>query len=420
MTKRNPERSKPPRLVVFDVEGVLLPKRRYLVFEAARKLSFWRFVRILLIGFLYEIGLTSLESALKRIFRLLEGLLIDDLFQLYQKVPLIYGVEDVFKKLKKAKCKIALISSGLPQPFVETLASELNADYAYGLDLEIASNRLTGKISGVVLEHQGKAAVLKEILDATGYTAQDCAVVADDRNNLPMFPLCSLRVGYNSDFLLSIKSDVVVRGELKEILLPLNLETSAARYSSFSKDMVIREAIHISGVLVSFISIYLRTPFMVAFLIFIVTAVYIASEFARIEGVNLPVISTITREAATKPEIHEFVTNPIFFAAGIMLALVLFPNPINYASIAIFTLGDGTATLFGRKLGKTVFPLNKGKRVEGSIFGFLFAFLGALLFVSHIEALVGAAIGMIMEALPTPVNDNLTIPLAAGLALLLL
>ncbi|NIU38800.1 HAD-IB family phosphatase [Candidatus Bathyarchaeota archaeon] len=420
MTKRNPERSKPPRLVVFDVEGVLLPKRRYLVFEAARKLSFWRFVRILLIGFLYEIGLTSLESALKRIFRLLEGLLIDDLFQLYQKVPLIYGVEDVFKKLKKTKCKIALISSGLPQPFVETLAAELNADYAYGLDLEIVDNRLTGKISGIVLEHQGKAAVLQEILTATGLTAQDCAVVADDRNNLPMFPLCSLRVGYNSDFLLSIKSDVVVRGELKEILLPLNLETSAARYSSFSKDMVIREAIHISGVLVPLISIYLRTPFMVAFLIFLVTMIYIASEFARIEGVNLPVISTITREAATKPEIHEFVTNPIFFAAGIMLALVLFPNPINYASIAIFTLGDGTATLFGRKLGKTVFPLNKGKRVEGSIFGFLFAFLGALLFVSHIEALVGAAIGMIMEALPTPVNDNLTIPLAAGLALLLL
>lgn len=420
MTKRNPERSKPPRLVVFDVEGVLLPKRRYLVFEAARKLSFWRFVRILLIGFLYEIGLTSLESALKRIFRLLEGLLIDDLFQLYQKVPLIYGVEDVFKKLKKAKCRIALISSGLPQPFVETLAAELNADYAYGLDLEIVDNRLTGKISGIVLEHQGKAAVLQEILTATGLTAQDCAVVADDRNNLPMFPLCSLRVGYNSDFLLSIKSDVVVRGELKEILLPLNVETSAARYSSFSKDMVIREAIHISGVLVPFISIYLRTPFMAAFLIFLVTMVYIASEFARIEGVNLPVISTITREAATKPEIHEFVTNPIFFAAGIMLALVLFPNPINYASIAIFTLGDGTATLFGRKLGRTVFPLNKGKRVEGSIFGFLFAFLGALLFVSHIEALVGAAVGMIMEALPTPVNDNLTIPLAAGLALLLL
>lgn len=420
MVKKDLVKSKLPRLVVFDVEGVLLPKRRYLVFEAARKLSFWRFVKVLLIGFLYEIGLTSLESALKRIFQMLEGLTIDDLFQLYQKVPLIYGVKDVFKRLKQAECKIALISSGLPQPFVETLASELNADYAYGLDLETDNKRLTGKISGVVLEPKGKATVLKQILDANGFAPQDCAVVADDRNNLSMFPLCSLRIGYNADFMLSVKSDVVVRGELNEILLPLNVETSTTRYSSFSKDMIIRETIHISGVLVPFISIYFLTPFMVAFLIFVATSVYVISEFARVEGINLPVISAITRRAATKPEIHEFVTTPIFFATGIMLALILFPNPINYASIAIFTLGDGTATLFGRKLGKTVFPLNKGKRIEGTVFGFIFAFLGALLFVSHLEALIGAAVGMLAEALPTPINDNLTIPLTAGLLLILL
>ncbi|MCZ2856597.1 MAG: hypothetical protein O2U62_05850, partial [Candidatus Bathyarchaeota archaeon] len=143
-------------------------------------------------------------------------------------------------------------------------------------------------------------------------------------------------------------------------------------------------------------------------------------EFARVEGINLPVISAITRQAATKPEIHEFVTTPIFFATGIMLALILFPYPINYASIAIFTLGDGTATLFGRKLGRTVFPLNKGKRIEGTVFGFIFALLGALLFVSHLEALIGAAVGMLAEALPTPINDNLTIPLTAGLVLILL
>ncbi|MFQ6087199.1 MAG: diacylglycerol/polyprenol kinase family protein, partial [Candidatus Bathyarchaeia archaeon] len=110
----------------------------------------------------------------------------------------------------------------------------------------------------------------------------------------------------------------------------------------------------------------------------------------------------------------------IFFAAGIMLALLLFPEPISYASIVIFALGDGTATLFGRKLGRNVFPLNKGKRIEGSIFGFMFAFLGALLFVSPFEALIGAAIGMLMEALPTPISDNLTIPLASGLVLMML
>ncbi|MFB0514401.1 MAG: HAD-IB family phosphatase [Candidatus Bathyarchaeia archaeon] len=423
MTTENLEKRqlKPPRLVVFDVEGVLLPKRRYLPFEAARKLSFLRFVKILLIGFLYEIGLTSLESALKRIFKMLEGLTLDELFQLYQKVPLIYRVEEVFKRLKQAGCKTALISSGLPQPFVEALASKLDADYAYGLDLEVANNHLTGKISGVVIEPEGKAVALKEILDANGLTPQDCAVVADDRNNLPMFPLCSLRIGYNADFLLSVKSDVVIRGELTEILLPLNVETSTSLHSSISKDMAIRETIHVSGVLVPFISMYFLNPFTAAFLIFIVTFLYIASEFARIVGINFPGISAITRRAATKPELHEFVTAPMFFAAGIMLALLLFPEPVNYASIAIFTLGDGAATLFGRKLGRNVFPFNKGKRIEGTIFGFIFALLGALFFLRNpLKALIGAAVGMLMEALPTPISDNLTIPLTSGLVLMIL
>ncbi len=412
---------KPPRLVVFDVEGVLLPKRRYLPFEAARKLSFLRFVKILLIGFLYEIGLTSLESALKRIFKMLEGLTLDDLFQLYQRLPLIYGVEEVFKRLKQAGCKTALISSGLPQPFVKALASKLNADYAYGLDLEVVNKRLTGRISGVVIKSEGKAIVLEEIMEANRLTPQDCAVVADDRNNLQMFPLCSLRIGYNPDFLLSVKSDVVTRGELSEILSPLNVETSTTSYSSISREMAIRESIHMSGALVPLISLYLLPLLTTAFLIFIISLLYIASEFARIEGKHFPVISTITRRSATKPELHEFVTAPIFFAAGIMLALLLFPEPVNYASVAIFALGDGAATLFGRKFGRNVFPFNKGKRAEGTIFGFIFASLGAFFFLGNpLKALIGAAAGMLMEALPTPISDNLTIPLTSGLVLMVL
>ncbi|MGD8506183.1 MAG: HAD-IB family phosphatase [Candidatus Bathyarchaeota archaeon] len=422
MKTKNPEkRQKLPRLIVFDVEGVLLPKRRYLAFEAARRLSFLRFVKILLIGFLYEIGLTSLESALKRIFRMLKGLTSENLFQLYQRIPLIHGVEEVFKRLNQAGCKTALISSGLPQTIVEALASKLKADYAYGLNLEISDNRITGQISGAVIKPEGKAVVLREILDTNGFTPEDCAVVADDRNNLPMFSLCSRRIGYNPDFVLSVKSDVVIRGDLSEILAPLNVETSTTFHSSISRDMAIRESIHVSGVLIPLVCLYLLPYFTTAFLIFVATMLYIGSEFVRIEGVNFPVISSITRRAATKPEIHEFVTAPIFFAAGILLALLLFPEPINYASIAIFALGDGAATLFGRKLGRNVFPFNKGKMIEGTIFGFIFAFLGAFFFLGNpLNAVIGAAVGMFIEALPTPISDNLTIPLVAGLVLMIL
>ena len=99
---------------------------------------------------------------------------------------------------------------------------------------------------------------------------------------------------------------------------------------------------------------------------------------------------------------------------------MLFPDPINYASVVILTFGDGFATIFGKKFGRTVVPFNKGKRLEGSVFGVLFAFSGALFFLNPMKALIGAVVGMLVEVLPLPINDNLTIPLITGLALTLI
>jgi dolichol kinase len=138
-------------------------------------------------------------------------------------------------------------------------------------------------------------------------------------------------------------------------------------------------------------------------------------------GYNVPVTSTLTWNAAITPEIYEFVASPIFFAVGIMLALILFPTPVGYAAIAVFTLGDSLATLVGKRLGRHVFPYNSGKKIEGTVFGFLFAWLGALLFVVNpLKALVGAGVGMFVETLPAPISDNLTIPLVSGLAMLII
>jgi len=406
------------RLIVFDVEGVLIPKRRYLPFEAARRIGYWNTLKLIAIGFLYETWILSLESALKRIFMFFQGLTVDDLFQHYKQVPLIPGVEEVFKKLKQAGYRTALISSGLPTLFVEHLAARLGADYAFGLQLETTDNRFTGKIGGDVIKHNGKALVLKKIIESEGLSPQDCVVVADDRNNLPMFPLCAVRIGYNPDFLVSAKCDFVVKGALSESLPYLTGETTKAYNPGLSRSDFIREAIHISGVFVPFVCMYLKDDrYLVSSLILIVTLLYIASELVRLRGTNIPVFSTLTWRAAIKPELYEFVTAPIIFAIAIMVSLILFPTPINYASIAILALGDGFATLFGKKFGRTTFPFNKGKQVEGSIFGFIFASIGALAFVNPTQALIASAVGMLVESLPTPVSDNLTVPIASGLAL---
>ena len=408
------------RLVVFDVEGVLIPKRRYLLFETMRNVGLWGFIKIIVMGILYEVGLLSLESALKRIFMMLQGLTVDEVFQLYKKIPLMPSAKEVFERLNKAGYKTALISLGLPTLFVKDLATRLNADYAFGLELEVVNGHLTGVIGGDVLKSGGKAMVLKKILEKEGLSSQDCVVVADDRNNLPMFPLCTLRVGYNPDFILSVKSDFVVKDDLSGILPIITDNVLQVSSPAISRSERIRETIHIGSFLVPFVCIYLLGNYLVSSLILILTLLYITSEVARLLGINFPIISAITWRAANKPELYEFATAPIFFALGIVFSLILFPASASYASIAILTLGDGFANIFGRKFGSVTFPFNKGKNVEGSIFGFLFASVGAMIFVDPVKAFVGAAAGMLIECLPLPISDNLAIPLASGLVLTLI
>ncbi|GAG24167.1 unnamed protein product, partial [marine sediment metagenome] len=142
-------------LVVFDVEGILIPKNRYLLFEISRKVGFLGFIRIIALGLLYETGLLSLESALRRIFAILKGLRAEEVLELHKRIPLMLGTEEVFKTLNNKGYRTALISSGLPTPVVEDLATRLQADYAYGLELEILNERLTGAIEGEVLKSGG-------------------------------------------------------------------------------------------------------------------------------------------------------------------------------------------------------------------------------------------------------------------------
>lgn len=410
---------KPKGLVVFDVEGVLLPKRRYIPFEATRKLGFPKILKIIFFGLLYEFGLLSLEAALRRIFKCFKGYAIDELRHYYEKMPLLPSLEKVFEHLHKNGWKTALISSGLPNPFIQELAAKLKADYAFGLRLKIVNGKFTGEIEGDVTKKKGKATLLKEILNREHLHSENCILVADDRNNLQMFPYASLKIGYYPDFVLSAKSDHVVSGNLSDILPIITKTRHEKPRPTLSKNQIIRGTIHMSGFAVAFVCNYLLNHHIITFLIFLITLLYIVSEFARITGITFPIFTAITSRATVKLEPYEFATAPIFYALGIMLSLTIFPPSVGYASIAILTLGDGSATLFGKKFGKTRFPFNKAKNLEGSILGFILAFLGATLFVDPIRAFISAIAGMLSECLPTPINDNLIIPLTTGILLTL-
>jgi phosphoserine phosphatase len=405
-----------PRLVVFDVEGVLISKNRF-IFDVGKSLGASQLLKMLFIGFLYELGVFPLKPALKRVFKIMRGVKIETLMRIFDDIPSKPMLESFFAQLKIRNCKIALISSGLPTVVVEKLASMVGADYAFGIEVGVNDDALTGEIWGDAIEANGKFKVLSQILAAEGLKLEDCVVVADDRNNSCIFLSGMQKIGYNPDFVLRVKADKVVTGKLSGIL-PI-IYGKPKKRSLPSKNEILREAIHASGffvpVLAGLIGVY-----PVALMICVVSTLYFLSELSRMNRKNLPVISAITRNAASQAEMYEFAAAPLHFAIGILITLLLFPAPVNSAAIAIFTLGDSAASLFGGLISKKPLPFNKGKTLEGSLFGFFFAFLAGSLFVSPAMALIGAAVAMTIESLPLPVNDNVPIPLCTGLALMLL
>jgi len=104
----------------------------------------------------------------------------------------------------------------------------------------------------------------------------------------------------------------------------------------------------------------------------------------------------------------------IFFAAGAFIAVLAYPQEIAIAVILMSTLADGGAAVVGSRWGKH--KLVGKKTIEGSLTLFLIALaLAALLVKPLLAAFVGAIVAVFVELLP--MNDNLTIPVAAGLAM---
>ena len=102
-----------------------------------------------------------------------------------------------------------------------------------------------------------------------------------------------------------------------------------------------------------------------------------------------------------------------YFLFSTLLSVLFFPKPVAIASLLILILSDTAAALVGKGIGKT--PLF-GKTLEGSS-AFLLTSLLIVWCYPGLDRCSGmlAAIGAtLIELLPIRLNDNLTIPLTAG------
>jgi phosphoserine phosphatase len=143
-------------------------------------------------------GEIDFRESLTRRVALLAGLDIAALARVYdERLKLSPGAERMLAGFARAGAKTLLVSGGFTF-FTEPLKARLGLDHAVASTLEIAGGRLTGRISGEIVDGQVKAAAFARL--GRELKGDDGLLVAigDGANDLPMLRLADVSVAYHA------------------------------------------------------------------------------------------------------------------------------------------------------------------------------------------------------------------------------
>jgi len=105
-----------------------------------------------------------------------------------------------------------------------------------------------------------------------------------------------------------------------------------------------------------------------------------------------------------------------YWLVAVLLVLFFFPSSIAYASILILSVGD-TAAGLSKRIGRIPNPLNRERSIESWVVQLFGSFSSCLLYVHPPIALVGSAVGALVDSLKIPLDDNLSVPLCSALVM---
>ena len=138
-------------------------------------------------------------------------------------------------------------------------------------------------------------------------------------------------------------------------------------------------------------------------------------EWALWRGFARPIISPIIR----KHEMDGDFTGATYILVTACLTIGLFDKPIAVAALAFIIVGDSFAAIIGRRWGRHRIGR---KSIEGS----LGCLLGTLIVAALTPGLAfsiaafGAVVATVTEFLSLKIDDNVSVPLVAGVAMMLL
>src|SRR6201999_4438490 len=142
-------------------------------------------------------GDLDFEGSLRERVALLAGLDYDVLADVRHALRLPPGARRLIRTLKRLGYRCGIVSGGFTQ-IIDPLAAELGIDYVAANVLETRDGKLTGRVSGPVIDRAGKAAALGRFADRAGVPLSQTVAVGDGANDLDMIAAAGLGIAFNA------------------------------------------------------------------------------------------------------------------------------------------------------------------------------------------------------------------------------
>ncbi len=137
------------------------------------------------------------ESLTRRV-SVLAGLPEAALGEVYERrMRLNPGAERLIHELKAAGVFTVLVSGGFTY-FTERLKARLGFDEAFANELEIRDGKLTGRVTGPVVDGAAKAAHLCRIRDRLGLRPEQVMAAGDGANDVPMLEAAGFGIAFRA------------------------------------------------------------------------------------------------------------------------------------------------------------------------------------------------------------------------------
>lgn len=150
----------------------------------------------------------------------LEGLPESVFAEVRSRLTPTRGVRELLDGVHAAGGLVGVVSGGFHET-LDPLADDLGLDFRRANRLEVRDGRLTGRVSGPVIDAHAKARALRRWAEEARVGLAQTVAVGDGANDLEMMAVAGLSVAFNAKPRVRERADVVVGTNDLSQLLPL-------------------------------------------------------------------------------------------------------------------------------------------------------------------------------------------------------